>query len=118
MDIVFLLKGFLFGFSTAAPVGVIGILCMNRTLCDGRKAGRAFGMGVAAAGAAHTFIADFGLKFITDLFIQQKTWMNLVGGLFLCALGILSFFKRPASQDVRAKAKPKGLWKVFFLRCC
>ena len=29
-------------------------------------------------------------------------------------MGIHSFFKRPASQDVQAEARSKGLWEVFF----
>ena len=66
---MFFLKGFLFGFSAAAPVGAIGVLCMNRTLREGRSAGLAFGMGVAVADAAYAFVAAFGLTVVTDLFV-------------------------------------------------
>jgi arginine exporter protein ArgO len=36
MDISFLLKGLIIGFSIAAPVGPIGVLCIRRTLVEGR----------------------------------------------------------------------------------
>jgi len=37
------------GFSIAAPVGPIGVLCIRRTLADGRVTGLAVGLGAAAA---------------------------------------------------------------------
>ncbi len=44
-----LLRGLLIGFSIAAPVGPIGVLCIRRTLADGRVMGLAVGLGAAAA---------------------------------------------------------------------
>nr|WP_309300032.1 hypothetical protein [Rossellomorea marisflavi] len=45
MDIIFLLKGLLIGFTVTAPVGPIGILCINRTLSKGRLTGFVSGLG-------------------------------------------------------------------------
>ena len=42
-DVLF--KGVLMGFAVAAPVGPIGVLCIRRTLSDGRAAGLATGLG-------------------------------------------------------------------------
>jgi len=51
MDIPILFKGVLLGFSIAAPVGPIGVLCIRRTLADGRAAGFVSGLGAATADA-------------------------------------------------------------------
>lgn len=98
MDLTFLLRGLVIGFSIAAPVGPIGILCIRRTLADGRAAGLASGLGAASADACYGFIAAFGLTFISNILIDQKIWLHLIGGAFLCYLGIQTFLAQPAAQ--------------------
>ncbi|MCM2588325.1 LysE family translocator [Rossellomorea marisflavi] len=117
MDIIFLLKGLLIGFTVAAPVGPIGILCINRTLSKGRLTGFVSGLGAASADGIYGCIAAFGLTFITSFLISQKLWLQLIGGLFLCYLGIQTYRSRPAGHA--ASARGGGLLKsytsVFFL---
>ena len=57
MDIIYFYKGLVIGFSIAAPVGPIGILCIKRTLTSGRWVGLASGLGAATADAIYGFIA-------------------------------------------------------------
>jgi threonine/homoserine/homoserine lactone efflux protein len=96
MDIIYFYKGLVIGFSIAAPVGPIGILCIKRTLTLGRWVGLASGLGAATADAIYGFIAAFGLTFISNFLIQQQTWLRLIGGAFLCYLGIKTFISQPA----------------------
>jgi threonine/homoserine/homoserine lactone efflux protein len=98
MDISFLFKGILIGFSIAAPVGPIGILCIKRTLSSGRLVGLVTGLGAATADTLYGCVAAFGLTFISNFLIQQQTWLRLIGGLFLCYLGIKTFITRPADS--------------------
>jgi threonine/homoserine/homoserine lactone efflux protein len=98
MDIVFLFKGMALGFSIAAPIGPIGILCVRRTLTDGRTFGLVSGLGAATADALYGIVAGFGLTFISSLLISQRLWLNLIGGAFLCYLGVRTFLARPAEQ--------------------
>lgn len=100
MDISFLIKGLIIGFSIAAPVGPIGVLCIRRTLAEGRVSGFFSGMGAATADAVYGCIAGFGLTFISNFFISQHVWLRLIGGMFLCCLGIKTFLDRPAEQIV------------------
>ena len=51
MNLNFFLRGLVLGFSIAAPVGPIGVLCIRRTLADGRAVGLASGLGAATADA-------------------------------------------------------------------
>jgi len=107
VDIGFLLKGVIIGFSIAAPVGPIGLLCIRRTLAEGRTAGLVSGLGAATADAIYGCIAGFGLTFISTLLIRQQVWFRIVGGLFLCYLGLKVFLSRPTEQT--ASAKGNGL---------
>jgi len=99
MDISFLLRGLVIGFSIAAPVGPIGILCIRRTLVQGRVFGILSGLGAASADAIYGVIAALGLTLISNFLISQQTWLRLVGGVFLCYLGIKTFLSKP-SEDV------------------
>ncbi|CAG0967290.1 hypothetical protein ANRL3_01262 [Anaerolineae bacterium] len=105
MDLI--LKGLIIGFSIAAPVGPIGVLCIRRTLADGRATGFASGLGAATADAIYGCIAGFGLTFISTLLLSQKLWLQLIGGAFLCYLGVQTFRARPAERA--ADAQGKGL---------
>jgi threonine/homoserine/homoserine lactone efflux protein len=117
MDIGFLLRGLIMGFSVAAPVGPIGVLCIRRTLAEGRASGLVSGLGAATADAIYGCIAGFGLTFISSIFISQQVWLRLVGGVFLCCLGLKTFLARPVEQA--ASAEGNGLvgayTSTFFL---
>lgn len=103
MDIVFLFKGLALGFSIAAPIGPIGILCIRRTLTEGRAHGLVSGLGAATADALYGMVAGFGLTFISSLLIGQRTWLSLIGGTFLCYLGIRTFLSKPAEREASAQ---------------
>lgn len=111
MDISFLLRGILIGFSIAAPVGPIGVLCIRRTLADGRAAGLVSGLGAATADALYGCIAGFGLTLISNFLVSQQVWLRLVGGLFLCYLGVKTLLSKPAAQA--AVAKGNGLLGAY-----
>jgi threonine/homoserine/homoserine lactone efflux protein len=97
------------GFSIAAPVGPIGILCIRRTLAEGRSFGFASGLGAATADALYGSIAAFGLTLITNVLVGQQLWLRLVGGAFLCYLGARTLLSRPAEQAAQARASGRGL---------
>ena len=107
MDISFFLRGLVLGFSIAAPVGPIGVLCIRRTLAEGRASGLVSGLGAATADAIYGCIAGFGLTLISKFLVSQQVWLRLIGGGFLCFLGIRTFLSKPAENV--ASAKGNGL---------
>ena len=111
MGISFYLKGLIVGFSIAAPVGPIGVLCIRRTLTEGRISGLVSGLGAASADAIYGCIAGFGLTFVSGFLIGQQVWLRVIGGIFLCYLGFKTFFTRPAQQA--ASASGNGLIGVY-----
>lgn len=98
MDISFYIKGLIFGFSIAAPVGPIGILCIRRSITGGWQAGLLTGLGAATADAFYGCMAGFGLAGIAGLMVSQRAWIQLVGGLFLCYLGLRIFLSTTAKK--------------------
>lgn len=60
-------KGLIIGFAIAAPVGPIGVLCIQRSLHDGFKIGLMTGLGAAFADGIYGMIAGFGLTGISSL---------------------------------------------------
>ncbi|BBO89116.1 lysine transporter LysE [Desulfosarcina ovata subsp. ovata] len=88
MNLSFFIKGLIFGLSIAAPVGPIGILCIRRSLAGGWQAGLLTGMGAATADAVYGCMAAFGLAGVTGVLVGQQLWIQLIGGLFLCWLGL------------------------------
>jgi len=107
------------GISIAAPVGPIGLLCVRRTLTQGRAAGIVSGLGAATADAIYGCIAGFGLTFISSILISQQKNIRLIGGAFLCYLGIRIFLSKPKSAGQVAMVKGSSLigdyTSTFFL---
>jgi threonine/homoserine/homoserine lactone efflux protein len=98
----FFIRGLIIGFSIAAPVGPIGILCIRRTLTRGRTSGLTTGLGAATADAVYGAIAGFGLTAISSFLVRQQTPLRLVGGAFLCYLGLKTLLSKPASESAKA----------------
>jgi threonine/homoserine/homoserine lactone efflux protein len=107
----YLIKGFIIGFSIAAPVGPIGVLTIKRTLTKGRISGFVTGLGAAFADAAYGAVAGFGLIAISSFLISQEFVIKLIGGLFLFYLGVRSFLSKPATKE--ATVASKGLLNNF-----
>jgi threonine/homoserine/homoserine lactone efflux protein len=83
VDPAFAFRGFVLGFTIAAAVGPISLLVIRRTLAEGRLVGLVSGLGVATADATYGAIAAFGLDAISDLLVNARQVLGLVGGVFL-----------------------------------
>jgi len=94
MDLILFIKGIVAGFIIAAPVGPVGILCIQRTLSKGFGMGLAPGFGGAVADTIFGAVAAFGLTFIADFLVQQENYMRLGGGVLLLVLGLHGCLKR------------------------
>jgi threonine/homoserine/homoserine lactone efflux protein len=95
------LKGIAIGFSIAAPVGPIGLLCIRRSLAEGILAGLMTGLGAATADAAYGCVAGFGLTAVSRLLVRQQFWLGLFGGIFLCYLGGRILTSKPPKESAQ-----------------
>lgn len=103
-----LLEGLAIGLAIAAPVGPIGLLCIRRTLAEGRLSGLISGLGAATADGFYGSVAAFGLTGISGLLAGQQVWLHLIGGVFLCYLGLRIFTATPATEGTSASYRDLG----------
>jgi threonine/homoserine/homoserine lactone efflux protein len=105
-------KGAVIGFAIAAPVGPIGILCIRRTLSDGRLAGFVSGLGAAGADTVFGLIAALGLTLIGPFLQEHKNTISVIGGLFLLYLGYVEIRAKPVDPSA-PPPRPTGLVSHF-----
>ena len=105
MGIYFFVKGIVIGFSIAAPVGPIGVLCVRRTLANGRLSGLVSGLGAATADGFYGAVAAYGLTLVSKVLVGGQFWFRLVGGLFLLYLGVKAFLSRLSEKAVSGNGK-------------
>jgi threonine/homoserine/homoserine lactone efflux protein len=111
-EIHIFLKGWIIGLSIAVPVGPIGILCIRRTLVQGRITGFLSGLGAASADALYGAIAGFGLTFLSNFLVGQRIGLHLIGGGLLCFIGGKTFFSKPPEQGPSVGGN--SLWNAYF----
>ena len=105
------LQGLVLGFSVAAPVGPIGVLCIRRTLQYGFWAGVTGGLGTALADSLYAGIAAFGITLLSNLLRDNEVIIRIVGGIFLLFLA----YKAITAPLITEKMKltHKGAWQGF-----
>src|SRR3546814_11212670 len=67
-DLLFI-DGLIFGLVLAAPVGPVAVLCVQRTIAEGRLHGLLSGLGAAIGDAFYGAIAAFGISAV-------ETWRS------------------------------------------
>jgi threonine/homoserine/homoserine lactone efflux protein len=109
MDPTLFVRGLILGFTIAAAVGPISLLVIRRTLAEGRLVGIVSGMGVATADGTYGAIAAFGLTAITDVLVDWRRALGLIGGLFLLWLAWRTFRSVPGEAASVATDGRRGL---------
>ncbi len=98
------LKGLLIGIIASAPMGPVGVLCIQRTIKKGRAYGLVTGAGAALSDIIYALITGFGMSFVMD-FISQKEnifWLKLVGSVMLFIFGIYMFRTDPRVRQQKS----------------
>jgi threonine/homoserine/homoserine lactone efflux protein len=108
MDPALVLRGFILGFTIAAAVGPISLLVIRRTIAQGQLYGLVSGLGVATADATYGAIAAFGLAAITDVLVNARVVLGLVGGLFLLWMAWQTMRSSPTEAATPAPTDRRG----------
>jgi threonine/homoserine/homoserine lactone efflux protein len=90
-------KGLLVGIIASAPMGPVGVLCIQRTIRKGRAYGIATGAGAALSDILYAIVTGFGMSFVMD-FIDNKEnlfWLKLLGSVMLLFFGLYMFRSDP-----------------------
>jgi threonine/homoserine/homoserine lactone efflux protein len=111
-----IIKGLFIGFLSSAPMGPVGMLCIQRTLNEGKKYGLITGLGAAAGDmliALLAVIAALGLGFNTEFIKQHEGPLKVIGSIVLIAFGYVVFNKNPSRNLAKLKESVMSFWKVF-----
>jgi putative LysE/RhtB family amino acid efflux pump len=102
-DAGLLARTFVIGIVVAAPVGAMGILCIQRTLAHGWRAGMATGAGIATADAIYAAVAAFGITAVSQWMVSFQAELRIIGGLALLWLGWRSITTPPAHDSAHVR---------------
>jgi threonine/homoserine/homoserine lactone efflux protein len=104
-----LIKGFIVGVVVSAPMGPVGVLCIQRTLNKGRWYGFVTGLGAAFSDIIYALITGYGMSFVVEFIENPQTlyYFQLIGSVMLFAFGVYTFRSNPA-QNIRPISATKG----------
>ncbi|MDE5774045.1 MAG: LysE family translocator [Muribaculaceae bacterium] len=91
-------RGVAIGILISAPMGPVGILCIQRTLEKGRKAGLYTGIGASLSDLLYCLLTAFGLSFIEEFIERNQDIIQLFGSVVLICFSIYLFRKSPSSS--------------------
>lgn len=107
------IKSVTIGFSIAAPVGPIGLLCIQRSLSRGFRSGFATGLGAAGADTIYGLLGALGIAGIATALPGLSVFLKIAGGAFLMWLAFAIARERPAAPTAAAAAARPSLTRDF-----
>jgi len=117
VDIIY--KGFLIGVLVSAPMGPIGLLCVQRTLNKGRWHGFFSGIGAAFSDILYAGITSLGMGIVIDFITSNEYILHIIGSIVLLIFGIYVFrsnpFKRVHEPKEQSNSFSQDAVSAFFL---
>lgn len=90
-------KGVIIGIVASAPMGPVGVLCVQRTLNKGRAYGFVTGTGAALSDILYALLTGYGLSFLYEIINNQTAlfWIQIVGAAIMFMFGLHTFRTNP-----------------------
>ena len=79
-------KGFIIGVIVSAPLGPVGVLCIQRTLNKGRWYGFVTGVGASLSDICYALLTGYGMSFVFDYVNKNIFYLQLFGSILLLTL--------------------------------
>ena len=103
MDLSLVMQGIVIGLTLAVPVGPISLICIHRTVADGRLHGIFSGIGVATADSIYAAVSFLGLTAVSGLILGYQSVFRPSPGLFLFwSVSVFSFPNLLVSALIRS----------------
>ncbi|BEG99516.1 LysE family translocator [Bacteroides sedimenti] len=109
-----LVKGFIIGVVVSAPLGPVGVLCIQRTLNKGRWYGFVTGLGASVSDIAYALLTGYGMSFIFDFISTNMFYLQLLGSVMLFAFGVYTFRSNPV-RALRPASSSTGTYLHNFV---
>lgn len=98
-----IIKGITIGLLVSVPMGPIGLLCIQRTLNNGRWHGFLTGVGAVLSDMLYALIVGIGVSFMLDFIETHIITLQIFGSIVLMGFGVHTFQKNP----IKTLRKPK-----------
>ena len=113
------IKGFIIGVFVSAPMGPVGVLCIQRTLNKGRVSGLYTGVGAAISDLLYALLTGFGMSMVIDFIETNAILIKIIGSIVLAGFGLYVYRQNPA-KNLRQKGQTSNsnmqdLITAFFL---
>lgn len=111
IDIIdFIFKGILIGIFASAPMGPVGVLCIQRTLNKGRWFGFVTGIGAALSDIIYALFTGLGMSFVMDIVSseQNRFLLQISGSVLLLFFGVYCYRSNPTKNIHQSKKQQKG----------
>lgn len=111
LDILdFVFKGILIGLVASAPMGPVGVLCIQRTLNKGRWYGFMTGIGACVSDIIYALITGFGMSFVMDFVGNEhnRFVLQLSGSVVLLLFGVYCYRSNPTKNMHQSNKNQKG----------
>lgn len=109
-----LVKGFIIGVVVSAPLGPVGVLCIQRTLNKGRWYGFITGLGACVSDIAYALLTGYGMSFVFDYINKNIFYLQLLGSVMLLLFGLYTFRSNPV-RSIRPASGSKGTYLHNFI---
>ncbi|NDV58136.1 LysE family translocator [Bacteroides sp. 519] len=109
-----LVKGFIVGVVISAPMGPVGVLCIQRTLNKGRWYGFVTGLGASISDIIYALLTGYGMSFIFDFIEANIFYLQLLGSIMLLAFGYYTFRSNPV-KAIRPVSHSTGTYFHNFI---
>ena len=110
---VIMYRGLLIGILVSAPMGPIGMLCIQRTLNRGRWPAFATGVGAALSDLIYCLLTGLGLSFVTDFIQSHQSILQVIGSVVLMVYAAYLFISNPSRVLQPVAMHHNSYWKDF-----
>lgn len=117
--LVTIIKGICIGIAVSAPMGPVGVLCIQRTLREGRLSGFVSGIGATLSDIIYAVISGLGVSFVMDFIDANHYPLQIAGSILLLIAGYFIYKSNPVRKllkqdDVKA-SHLKNFISSFFI---
>jgi threonine/homoserine/homoserine lactone efflux protein len=102
------------GVVVSAPLGPVGVLCIQRTLNKGRWYGFVTGLGAALSDIIYALITGYGMSFMDEFLTRNQLLLQIVGSVMLFVFGVYTFRSNPV-QSIRPVSTTPGSYLHNFV---
>lgn len=108
LDFVF--KGILIGIMASAPMGPVGVLCIQRTLNKGRWYGFITGIAASVSDIIYALFTGFGMSFVMNFINNERNrfLLQISGSVLLLIFGIYCYRSNPTKKLHKSVKRSKG----------